>query len=160
SRNSASARKPPGAYWTSISPDGPTSSATVSRMPTYRCAAIYSSTTRLASTGTPRIRTSARGSRGSRLRRPAAIRTNGSPGIRVRNERSLMARKPRTYATLDITRRNGVGIVMLNRPEVHNAFNEVVVAELTAATVELGEDEGVRAIILAGNGPSFCAGAD
>jgi methylglutaconyl-CoA hydratase len=71
-----------------------------------------------------------------------------------------MPRKPPTCTTLDITRRNGIGIVMLNRPDVHNAFNEVAIAELTAALRELGEEEAIRAIILAGNGPSFCAGAD
>ena len=71
-----------------------------------------------------------------------------------------MARKARTYTTLEITRRNGIGIVMLSRPEVHNAFNEVVIAELTAAIGELGEEEATRIIILSGNGPSFCAGAD
>jgi len=71
-----------------------------------------------------------------------------------------MARKARTYNTLSVTRRNGIGIVMLDRPEVHNAFNEVVIAELTAAIGELGDEEGTRVIILSGNGPSFCAGAD
>ncbi|MCC6870204.1 MAG: enoyl-CoA hydratase/isomerase family protein [Burkholderiales bacterium] len=64
------------------------------------------------------------------------------------------------YTTLTIVRRNGIGIVTLERPELHNAFNEVVIAELTAAFRELGDDTGVRAVILAGSGPSFCAGAD
>ncbi len=65
-----------------------------------------------------------------------------------------------TYSTLTIARRHGVGIVTLERPELHNAFNETVIAELTAAFRELGDDAGVRAVILAGSGPSFCAGAD
>lgn len=71
-----------------------------------------------------------------------------------------MPRKAATYTTLDITRRNGIGIVMLNRPDVHNAFNEVVIAELTAVMRELGDEEAIRAIVLAGNGASFCSGAD
>jgi methylglutaconyl-CoA hydratase len=65
-----------------------------------------------------------------------------------------------TYATLDVAVRNGVGIVTLNRPEVRNAFNETLVAELTLAAERLGSDPGVRALVLAGNGASFCAGAD
>jgi methylglutaconyl-CoA hydratase len=54
----------------------------------------------------------------------------------------------------------GLATVTLNRPEVHNAFNETLIAELTAALGELAADERVRAVILAGEGPSFCAGAD
>ena len=71
-------------------------------------------------------------------------------------------KKPAAHAftTLDVTVRNAIGIVTLNRPEVHNAFNEVLIAELTEALRALGEADGVRAVILAGNGPSFCAGAD
>jgi methylglutaconyl-CoA hydratase len=50
--------------------------------------------------------------------------------------------------------------VTLNRPEVRNAFNDEVIAELTAAFRELGSRGDVRCIVLAGNGPAFCAGAD
>jgi methylglutaconyl-CoA hydratase len=64
------------------------------------------------------------------------------------------------FTTLEITRRNAIGIVALNRPDVHNAFNDVLIAELTAACGTLGEDPDVRMVILTGNGPSFCAGAD
>ena len=70
-----------------------------------------------------------------------------------------MPRK-QTYSTLDVGRRNGVGIIALNRPDVHNAFDEVLIAELTAAAQALGRDPDVRVVILTGNGPSFCAGAD
>ena len=64
-------------------------------------------------------------------------------------------------ATLDV-RRVGphVAEVWLNRPEVRNAFNDGVVAELTAAFTELGAQPGLRAIVLAGHGKAFCAGAD
>ncbi|MES2937713.1 MAG: enoyl-CoA hydratase/isomerase family protein [Pseudomonadota bacterium] len=50
--------------------------------------------------------------------------------------------------------------VTLNRPEVRNAFNDEVIAELTAVFKQLGGDASVRCIVLAANGPSFCAGAD
>ena len=64
------------------------------------------------------------------------------------------------FATLEIAIRNGIGIVALNRPEVHNAFNGTMIAELTQALLQLGADDDVRAIVLTGNGASFCAGAD
>lgn len=50
--------------------------------------------------------------------------------------------------------------VTLDRPDLHNAFNEVVIAEVTDAFRLLGEHGGVRVIVLAGEGKSFCAGAD
>ena len=53
-----------------------------------------------------------------------------------------------------------VACVRLNRPEVRNAFNDEVIAELTQAFVQLGRDATVRAIVLAAEGPAFCAGAD
>ncbi len=54
----------------------------------------------------------------------------------------------------------GVGIITLNRPERHNAFDDALIAELALAFDELGRNEQVRAIVLAANGPAFCAGAD
>ncbi len=54
----------------------------------------------------------------------------------------------------------GVGIVWLNRPELRNAFNETMIAELATAFRSLDADHDVRAVILAGIGPAFCAGAD
>jgi methylglutaconyl-CoA hydratase len=50
--------------------------------------------------------------------------------------------------------------VTLNRPEVRNAFNDEVIAELTQAFTQLGQDPQVRAIVLAAEGTAFCAGAD
>ena len=64
-------------------------------------------------------------------------------------------------ATLDIRRPTPhVAEVWLNRPEVRNAFNDGVVAELTAAFDQLGSDPELRAIVLGGHGKAFCAGAD
>ena len=63
--------------------------------------------------------------------------------------------------TLDIRRPSAhVAEVWLNRPEVRNAFNDGVIAELTAAFRTLGADGDLRAIVLGGHGKAFCAGAD
>ncbi len=59
---------------------------------------------------------------------------------------------------IHIARRKAV--VWLAREKVRNAFNETLIASLTAAFTRLGEDDAVRAIVLAGRGPAFCAGAD
>ena len=61
---------------------------------------------------------------------------------------------------LDVSVRNATAIVVLNRPELHNAFNEALIDELTATLSVLDQDSDVRAIVLAGAGRSFCAGAD
>lgn len=53
-----------------------------------------------------------------------------------------------------------VAVVWLAREKVRNAFNESLIAELASAFTQLGADDGVRAIVLAGRGPAFCAGAD
>ncbi len=63
-------------------------------------------------------------------------------------------------STLDIQHRDGVARVWLNRPDVRNAFNDAVVAELDAAFRELGADASLRAIVLGGHGKAFCAGGD
>lgn len=61
--------------------------------------------------------------------------------------------------TLEIEK-NGIATVTLNRPEIHNAFNEELIKELTDAFLYLERSENVRLIILTGEGKSFCAGAD
>jgi methylglutaconyl-CoA hydratase len=61
---------------------------------------------------------------------------------------------------LELNFEAGVATVTLNRPEVRNAFNDEVIAEVTAVFSELAERSEVRCIVLAGNGPAFCAGAD
>lgn len=60
-----------------------------------------------------------------------------------------------------IVRQTGpVAQVTLNRPEVHNAFNDVLVGELRDAFTSFGADDDVRVVVLTGAGLSFCAGAD
>jgi methylglutaconyl-CoA hydratase len=54
----------------------------------------------------------------------------------------------------------GVATATLNRPDVRNAFNDEVIAELAEVFSELALRADVRCIVLAGNGPAFCAGAD
>ncbi|TMH05926.1 MAG: enoyl-CoA hydratase/isomerase family protein [Betaproteobacteria bacterium] len=63
-------------------------------------------------------------------------------------------------STLDITRDGAVARIFLNRPDVRNAFNDAVIAELTQAFGELSADTTLRAIVLGGHGKAFCAGAD
>jgi methylglutaconyl-CoA hydratase len=53
-----------------------------------------------------------------------------------------------------------VARVTLNRPDVRNAFNDAVIAALTAAFRALDADDSVRVIVLAAAGSAFCAGAD
>lgn len=55
---------------------------------------------------------------------------------------------------------NGIATITLNRPDVHNAFNEIVIGDLTDVLQKAGEDKSTRAVILRGNGKSFCAGGD
>lgn len=51
-------------------------------------------------------------------------------------------------------------IIGLNRPELHNAFNDELIAGLTNEFNELESDDSVHTVVLTGNGKSFCAGAD
>ena len=55
---------------------------------------------------------------------------------------------------------HGIARLTLDRPEVHNAFNDELIAQLTAALRALGEDSAVRVVVLAARGKSFSAGAD
>ncbi|HUP49331.1 MAG TPA: enoyl-CoA hydratase-related protein, partial [Thermoanaerobaculia bacterium] len=66
-----------------------------------------------------------------------------------------------TYKTLLVEEADGVLTVSLNRPDVHNAFNDELIAEAIEVFSELGErGPDLRAVLLRGSGPNFCAGAD
>ncbi len=54
----------------------------------------------------------------------------------------------------------GVATVTLNRPQLHNAFDDALIAELTDVLEAYGADPAVRAVVLTGAGKSFSAGAD
>jgi methylglutaconyl-CoA hydratase len=62
--------------------------------------------------------------------------------------------------TLDVRVNGPVARVYLNRPEVRNAFNDGVIAELSATFTRLGADPALRAVVLGAHGKAFCAGAD
>ena len=61
---------------------------------------------------------------------------------------------------LNVVQSGGVARVTLDRPQIRNAFDDALISALTSALRELDADEGVRAVVLAGNGPAFCAGGD
>jgi methylglutaconyl-CoA hydratase len=61
---------------------------------------------------------------------------------------------------LNVTIERHVARIALNRPDVHNAFDDALIAELTASLGALDRDANVRAVVLTGNGASFSAGAD
>lgn len=65
------------------------------------------------------------------------------------------------FTRIELLRRSPhVAEVWLNRPDVRNAFDEVTIAELTRAFTQLGQDAGLRAVLLGGRGKAFSAGAD
>jgi methylglutaconyl-CoA hydratase len=61
---------------------------------------------------------------------------------------------------LKVEKKDGVARVTLNRPELRNAFNDQLIKQLSASFEEIAADSSVRAMVLGGNGPAFCAGAD
>ena len=61
---------------------------------------------------------------------------------------------------LKIDIQKNLAYVLLDRPDVHNAFNDELIVQLTEAFIELGRRDDIRVIILCGKGKSFCAGAD
>ena len=59
-----------------------------------------------------------------------------------------------------IDKKDGVARITLDRPDVRNAFDDALVSLLHKSLVDIENDDSVRVVILAGNGPAFCAGAD
>ncbi len=55
---------------------------------------------------------------------------------------------------------NGIVTITLNRPDLHNAFNEEMILGLISEFEKLSFDSSAKLVVLKGNGPSFCAGAD
>lgn len=65
------------------------------------------------------------------------------------------------YQTITVeTDARGVATLQLDRPEKHNAMSADMLAELTQAAQRLGDDDGVRVVVLTAAGKSFCAGGD
>ena len=65
-----------------------------------------------------------------------------------------------TYTHLEIERSGTVATLWMNRADKHNAFDEILIDDLARAARAMGEDDGVRVVVLAGRGKSFSAGGD
>ncbi len=65
-----------------------------------------------------------------------------------------------SFSKLKLDYEGAVARIWLDQPEARNAFDDVVIAELSAAFAEAGAAPQVRAIVLGANGPAFCAGAN
>jgi methylglutaconyl-CoA hydratase len=64
------------------------------------------------------------------------------------------------FATLEIHQKDRSFVISLNRPELHNAFDQRMIAELTEVFRTIDKRQGVRSVVLTGQGRTFCAGAD
>ena len=64
------------------------------------------------------------------------------------------------FTTIEFEQQADLGIIWLNRPDIHNAFNEVMIQELIDCFEAVNKMEDIRIVILRGRGKSFCAGAD
>ena len=63
-------------------------------------------------------------------------------------------------AAVEVERRERVGIIRLNRPEARNAVNGDLATGVEAALDDFEADDAIQAVVITGNGPTFCAGAD
>jgi methylglutaconyl-CoA hydratase len=64
------------------------------------------------------------------------------------------------YSTINIITKNQVAYITINRPEVRNALNNIVINELFDAFTKINSNRDLRCVVLTGEGKSFCAGAD
>lgn len=71
-----------------------------------------------------------------------------------------MSESAGSFSRLRVVRDGPVARVTLARPEVRNAFDEISIDSLTQAFLSFGDDRETRVVILEGEGPTFCAGAD
>ena len=62
--------------------------------------------------------------------------------------------------SVTLTVNAGVATVTLSQPEIRNAFSDEVIADITAAFETVAQAPEVRAVVLAAEGPAFCAGAN
>ena len=62
--------------------------------------------------------------------------------------------------TIDLSKNNGVATVTLNRPEKHNAFDDLIIEQMTQTFEDVAADDSIRVMILAANGKHFSAGGD
>jgi methylglutaconyl-CoA hydratase len=64
------------------------------------------------------------------------------------------------FETITYQRAGAIARINLNRPELHNAFNDTMISELAPLLDAIAADRGIRVVVLGANGRSFCAGAD
>ncbi len=64
------------------------------------------------------------------------------------------------FKTIELEQKDDLAIVWLNRPDIHNAFNETMISELITCFEEINTSNDIRVVLLRGRGKSFCAGAD
>src|SRR5258708_35346730 len=64
-----------------------------------------------------------------------------------------------THITVERTFQDKIATITMRRPEVHNALNAQLIADLQAAFTDLSIDERLHAVVLTGEGKSICAGA-
>lgn len=64
------------------------------------------------------------------------------------------------FTTLRFTVESAVAHIWLDCPDTRNAFDDVVISEVTKAFVEVGDRSEIKAVVLGANGPAFCAGAN
>jgi methylglutaconyl-CoA hydratase len=62
--------------------------------------------------------------------------------------------------SVTVRRKGAVAEIAMNRPQVHNAFDDLLIGELTESLLAVGANSDVRAVVLTGEGASFSAGAD
>ncbi len=65
-----------------------------------------------------------------------------------------------SYSTILFLKEKFIGKIILNRPEIHNAFNDLMISELNFALDQIERDSEIRVVVITGAGESFCAGAD
>src|SRR5437667_12831937 len=83
--------------------------------------------------------------------RPSKRRASASSGCKAQRAMSEY---------LAVERQGPIGLVTMNRPEKHNAFDDVLIRDLTEALRSMEAEDGVRVVVLSAAGRSFSAGAD
>jgi methylglutaconyl-CoA hydratase len=73
---------------------------------------------------------------------------------------ALVCAKGNEMSNLLLDKSDGLAILTLNRPDIHNAFDDTLIADMTAALQDIDADPSVRVLVLSANGSSFSAGAD
>jgi enoyl-CoA hydratase/carnithine racemase len=76
------------------------------------------------------------------------------------NTRTVARSSEASVPVLVRERVKDIALLVLNRPQARNSLSEPLLAELSAAFADIAHDKAIRAVVLAANGPAFCAGHD